>query len=69
MKQSELSFKENTKSCVWCTWNGIEFYWEVRSSTICITPDSYSNLFVPEDFTSMNVRREIISFIKETFNV
>lgn len=69
MNQSELNFKENNKKCVWCTWQGLEFYWEINSCTICISDDSYQNIFVPEEANSALVRKEIVSFIKEAFNV
>jgi hypothetical protein len=69
MKQSELTFKENTKNCVWCTWNNIEFYWEGRSNTICITPNEYQNIYVPDGAKPALVRKEIVSWLEVAFNV
>lgn len=68
MNQSELNFKENNKKCVWCTWQGVEFYWEINSCRICIS-DDYEDLFVPENANSALVRREIVSWVKGAFNV
>ncbi|AXH73364.1 MAG: hypothetical protein [Inoviridae sp.] len=69
MKQSELNFKENSKLCVWCEWNGIEFYWEARSEVILITPASYSNIYIPADAPAKSARLLILRFIKEAFGV
>lgn len=70
MNQSQLSFKENTKSCVWCTFDGLfEFYWEARSEQILITPDRYGKIYVPENAISSQVRKEITSWLKARFNV
>ena len=68
MKQSDLIFKQNTKSCVWCEFNDIEFYWEARSNWICITPDNYTNIYIPDGFSAADVRREIVSWLKGAFN-
>ncbi|MCU8036851.1 hypothetical protein [Shewanella sp. SM71] len=70
MKQSELNFKENTKSCVWCDWDGnIEFYWEARSNYIVITPDKYQNIYVPDNATPSLIRKEICQWLEASFNV
>jgi hypothetical protein len=69
MKQSDLTFKENNKNCVWCEWNGIEFYWEIRSEVILLTPDSYQNIYVPVNVEAKDARSHVIRWIKDSFNV
>ncbi len=70
MKQSELNFKENTKNCVWCDWDGkIEFYWEIRSNYIVITQDKYLDIYVPDNATPALVRKEICQWLEASFNV
>lgn len=70
MKQSDLNFKENSKSCVWCDFDGkIEFYWENTYGQILITPESYGKIYVPDDATASQVRKEIKNWLKGAFNV
>jgi hypothetical protein len=68
MKQSLLTFKENTKNCVWCTWGDVEFFWEIRSNTI-VTSGDYQNIYVPDGAKSSLVRKEIIQWLETSFNV
>lgn len=70
MKQSELNFKENTKNCVWCTWDdNFEFYWERGSNHIIITPEHGLHIYVPDNATPALVRKEICQWLEAAFNV
>lgn len=70
MNQSNLNFKENTKTCVWCDFDGLlEFYWENRYGQVLITPERYGKICVPEDANSSLVRKEIKNWLKANFNV
>lgn len=75
MKQSDLSFIDNSKTCVFCTWNGnIEFYWESRSSRILVrdmvnSDNCFCDIDIPSDFTAANARREICRWLEASFNV
>ncbi len=73
MKQSDLSFIENTKNCIFCTFNGVlEFYWEPRYDRICVRnmdgSNSCSDIFISADFKAAEVRREICNYLKGVFN-
>lgn len=75
MKQSQLNFKENTKDCVWCTFDGFfEFYWEPRYDRICVTDMRNANalcsdIFISTDLKAPAVRKEICDYLKGVFNV
>ncbi|MFG0450900.1 hypothetical protein [Shewanella sp. YQ_9] len=70
MKQSQLNFKENTKNCVWCTFDDMfDFYWEARSGQILITPERHGKVYVSDNATASQVRKEITSWLKAYFNV
>lgn len=72
MKQSDLSFIENTKNCIFCTFNGVlEFYWEPRYDRICVRnmrgADAHP-IFISTDLKAPAVRNEICNYIKGALN-
>ena len=70
MKQSDLVFKENSKSCVWCSYDGLfDFYWEARSNHVAVSPDNHGKIYVPDNATPSLVRKEIVSWLEAHFNV
>ncbi|MCL1164462.1 hypothetical protein L2728_21940 [Shewanella chilikensis] len=73
MKQSDLSFIENNKDCVFCTFNdSLEFYWEPRYDRICVRNLhglDVNPIYISPDLKAPAVRKEICNYIKGAFNV
>jgi hypothetical protein len=74
--QSDLTFIENNKSCVFCTFNTLEFYWERSYTAILITStDKFNNfedkIYLPKSdlSTASDARKEIVQYLKGAFNV
>lgn len=73
MKQSDLHFISNAKSCVNCVFaDSIEFYWEPRYDRILVIDlkndvNAYQNIFIPSTLTASDVRKQIISWLEASF--
>ena len=71
MKQSDLQFKENTKSNIWCTFCGYEFFWERRADSVSVYRvggrDCLQDLNLPsqsdwDKYTAAMARKAIVEF-------
>ncbi|QBF81282.1 hypothetical protein EXU30_00340 [Shewanella maritima] len=71
-KQSDLNFVENTKSCVFCSFKDIEFFWEKGTDTVIVS-GFYSDISLryrcDREISATDARKAIVKFVGDTFHV
>lgn len=76
MKQSDLKYFDNSKTCVFCVFGDFEFYWERRFDVVLVKSlDKFqpfeTKIYLPklDKSTSSDARKEIVKYLEASFNV
>lgn len=73
MKTSELSYKENTKRCVWVAFETIEFYWEAGTAEVLLSGKGYDGIKIHLEHgyesQAKDARKEIAKYLTNAFGV